>query len=133
MTLATGKGGRYRYYKCNTRISKGNKLCNSRSFPLEKIDELVLNALAEKIFNPERVKILLADMKKQLKAAQDSQDDGLKKLTKELDEIKIATERLYEAVEKGYLSLDSSLQERSHKKTGIIDSSCWISPSANIA
>jgi site-specific DNA recombinase len=24
MTLATGKGGRYRNYKCNTRIGKGD-------------------------------------------------------------------------------------------------------------
>jgi len=115
MTLATGKGGRYRYYKCNTRISKGNTLCDSRSFPMEKIDALVLNALADKVFDPKRVKTMLSDMKKQIKAAQESQNDGLNKLKKELEEIKTATERLYEAVERGFLPLDSSLQERSHK------------------
>ncbi|QOJ19239.1 MAG: hypothetical protein HRU77_00110 [Gammaproteobacteria bacterium] len=69
-------------------------------------------------------------------APPDSQDDGLKKLTKELDEIKLAIDRLYEAVEKGFLPLDSSLQERSHKlnarKAGIIDSGCGIpTPAAN--
>jgi len=115
MTLATGKGGRYRYYKCNTKISKGNKFCDSRSFPMEKLDTLILNALADKVFDPKRVKTMLSDMKKQIKAAQESQDDSLKKLTKELDELKTATDRLYEAVEKGLLPLDSSLQERSHK------------------
>jgi hypothetical protein len=115
MTLATGKGGRYRYYKCNTRISKGIKLCDSPSHPMEKLDSLILTALANKVFDPDRVKIMLSDMKKQIKAAQESQDDGLKKLTKELGEIKTATDRLYEAVEKGFLPLDSSLQERSHK------------------
>jgi hypothetical protein len=115
MTLATGKGGRYRYYKCNTRISKGNKLCDSHSTPMEKLDTLVLSALADKVFNPDRVKSMLSDMKKQIKAAEASQNDGLKKLTKELDELKTATERLYEAVEKGLLPLDSTLQERSHR------------------
>lgn len=115
MTLATGKGGRYRYYKCNTRISKGIKLCDSHSHPMEKLDSLILTALADKIFDPKRVKTMLSDMKKQLKTAQESQDDGLKKLTKELEELKVKTERLYEAVEEGYLPLDSSLQERSHK------------------
>jgi|CXWL01.1.fsa_nt_gi DNA invertase Pin-like site-specific DNA recombinase len=115
MTLATGKGGRYHYYKCNTRISKGNSLCCNASYPMEKIDALVLNALADKVFDPKRIKTMLSDMKKQIKAAQASQDDGLKKLTKELDEIKTATDRLYEAVEKGFLPLDASLQERSHK------------------
>ena len=29
MTLATGKGGRYRYYKCNTRIAKHNDDCDT--------------------------------------------------------------------------------------------------------
>ncbi len=115
MTLATGKGGQYRYYKCNTRISKGNKLCESRSLPMKKLDSLVLNALADKVFDPERVKTMLAVMKKQIKVAQGSQDDGVKKLTKELDELKTATERLYEAVEKGLLPLDSALQEHSHR------------------
>ena len=115
MTLATGKGGRYRYYKCNTRISKGNKLCDGRSIPMEKLDKLILTALADKVFDPNRVKIILSDMKKQIKATKESQDEGLKKLTKELDEIKLATDRLLEAVEKGLLPLDSSLQERSHK------------------
>jgi site-specific DNA recombinase len=115
MTLATGKGGSYRYYKCNTKISKGTKLCDSRSFPMEKLDTLILNALADKVFDSKRVKTMLSDMKKQIKVAQESQDDGLKKLTKELDELKTATDRLYEAVEKGLLPLDSSLQERSHK------------------
>jgi len=64
MTLATGKGGRYRYYKCNTRISKGNKLCDGKSIPMEKLDSLILNALADKVFDPERVKTMLSDMKK---------------------------------------------------------------------
>lgn len=82
---------------------------------MEKLDSLILTALADKVFDPERVKTMLSDMKKQIKAAQESQDDGLKKLTKELDEIKLATDRLYEAVEKGLLPLDSSLQERAHK------------------
>ncbi len=82
---------------------------------MEKIDALVLNTLADKVFDPKRVKTMLSDMKKQIKVAQESQNDGLNKLKKELEEIKTATERLYEAVEKGFLPLDSSLQERSHK------------------
>ena len=40
MTVTWGKGGQYRYYKCNARISKGNTACPSKNFPLEKIDNL---------------------------------------------------------------------------------------------
>jgi site-specific DNA recombinase len=67
------------------------------------------------VSTPKRVKTILSDIKKQIKAAQESQNDGLNKLKKELEEIKTATDRLYEAVEKGFLPLDVSLQERSHK------------------
>jgi hypothetical protein len=45
-------------------------------------------------------------IKKQIKTAQESQDNGLKKLAKELEEIKLATECLNEAVEKEYLPLE---------------------------
>src|SRR5207249_9290237 len=38
MTLATGKGGRYRYYKCNTRIGQGRTLCSARSIPMERLE-----------------------------------------------------------------------------------------------
>ena len=49
MTLATGKGGRYRYYKCNTRIAKNNHDCDTPAIPMEKLDTLVLQALADKV------------------------------------------------------------------------------------
>ena len=115
MTLATGKGGKYRYYKCNTRIGKGNHLCDCPAVPMAKLDTLVLDALAEKVFTPERLRLLLQELKAKLKAAEQDQEGQLKSLSKELEELQQGTERLYEAVEKGLLPLDGSLQERAHK------------------
>ncbi len=43
---------------------------------------------------------MLSDMKERIKATKDSQDGELKKLIKGLNETKIATDRLYEAVER---------------------------------
>ena len=115
MTLVTGKGGRYRYYKCNTRIGKGNHLCEGKPVPMEKLDTLVLDALAEKVFTPERLRVLLQELKAKHKAAHAEQDNQLKALSKELEELQKGAERLYEAVEKGLLPLDASLQDRAHK------------------
>ena len=84
MTLATGKGGRYRYYKCNTRIGKGNHLCDCPTVPMEKLDRLVLDALAEKVFTPERLRVLLRELKARLKAAQSDHAGQLGVLKKEL-------------------------------------------------
>lgn len=42
LTAVTGKSGRYLYYKCANRQSKGNHACPSRNYPMDKLDEAVL-------------------------------------------------------------------------------------------
>jgi site-specific DNA recombinase len=112
MTTATGKGGLYRYYKCNTRISKGNQLCSTPSLPMKKLDALVMEALLDKVLTPSRMKVMLSELRKRQKSKINKQDDQSKPLQRELELISAGTTRLYEAVEKGLLPLDETLQER---------------------
>ena len=112
MTLATGKGGRYRYYKCNTRIGQGRTLCTARSIPMERLDATVLQALADRVFAPKRVRVMLAELRAKLKSGRRTEDERLRVLKSELDDVKTALDRLYEAVEKGFLPQDASLQDR---------------------
>ena len=114
MTIATGKGGRYRYYKCTSRINAGPSTCTSGNLPMEKLDQLILDAMAEKVFTPERVALMLKEFRDRLKSSRDKHDDALYQLKKELDAVQQATERLYEAVEQG-LPFNDSLKERVHK------------------
>ena len=115
MTLATGKGGRYRYYKCNTKIGKGVHLCQTPSIPMQKLDGIVLEALADQVFTPDRVQIMMEEMRKHQRASMKDQEGQLKPLQKEMDNLKLATDRLYEAVEKGLLPMDETLTQRAHK------------------
>lgn len=117
MTIATGKGGRYRYYKCSNRISQLAKgsTCTNGNIPMEKLDSLILDAVANRVFTPQRVESMLKELQKNLKNSRTDQDEQLKKLTKELDGIKGQTDRLYEAVEKGLIPLDGILEERVQK------------------
>ena len=115
MTLATGKWGKYRYYKCQSRIAKGNHACDSPNLPMQKMDELVLKALADKVLTPIRLKSMIAEAKKYLRNSHSEHDAQLKRLTKELNDLKIRSERLFEAVENGFLPMDSALQSRAHK------------------
>ncbi len=112
MTTATGKGGRYRYYKCNTRIGQHSGACSTPALPMEKTDALVLAAFADKVLTPERMGAMLKEMKFHLKNAQARQDDTLGPLQKELTELETATNRLFEAVEKGLLPMDDMLRDR---------------------
>ena len=58
---------------------------------------------------------MLKELQARLKAAKSDHHEELKKLARELEEIKQGTDRLYEAVEKGILPINESLTERAHK------------------
>lgn len=115
MTTATGKSGRYRYYKCNTRIGQSSNACCTPAVPMAKMDNLVLTAFADKVLTPERMKNMLREMKLLLKGAKARREDTLVPLQRELTELETATNRLYEAVEKGLLPMDETLRDRAQK------------------
>ena len=62
MIVATGKSGRYRYYKCRTQIQKGTG-CSGRTVPVKQLDNLIRQALGERVFIPERVQTMLAELR----------------------------------------------------------------------
>ena len=115
MTLASGKGGRYRYYKCSSRILRGKDTCTSGNLPMEKVDRLVLTALADRVFAPKRVVTMLQRLRDRLSQSQSDLDGKIKKLTKELEDVQRRTTQLYEAVEQGHLPLDATLTDRAQK------------------
>lgn len=112
MTLATGKGGRYRYYECRTRITKGKGVCRSGNIAVEKLDSLVLDALSRRVFTPARVSSMLKSLGSDLRKSKETHNERIRELSKELDDLKQGTDRLYEAVERGLLPLDSCLHDR---------------------
>jgi len=115
MTLATGKGGRYRYYKCNTRIGQSIGACSTSAVPVAKLDRAVLTALADKVLTPQRLKEMLRELKARLRKTQAGHDDQVRGLQRELAELELATNRLFEAVEKGSLPMDEMLSARAQK------------------
>jgi site-specific DNA recombinase len=62
MTLRTGKGGRYRYYTCSIKARQGETGCKGRSIPMEKLDNLVAEHLADRLLQPERREEILASV-----------------------------------------------------------------------
>ena len=53
----------------------------------QKLDRLVLDALADKVFTPERLRVLLRELKARLKVAQSEHAGQLGALKKELEEL----------------------------------------------
>jgi len=112
MTLATGKSGRYRYYKCSRRINKGNAQCSGRNVPLPLLDELVLWELEQRVFTPLKLREILAEARRALHSRTATDRQKLERLQTELRRKDESLQRLYEGVETGVLTLDETLQRR---------------------
>lgn len=59
---------------------------------MEKLDALVLQAVANRVFTPERVEVMIKELQKNLKQSSADHDEQLKKLTRELDSLKEQTD-----------------------------------------
>lgn len=112
MTLATGKGGKYRYYKCTNRINQGPGACESQNIRMEKLDQAVLGVLAEEVCQPERIEFMLTELKDGLKASHADQASRIPSLEKAMRDIDIRQQRLFDALETGYMKADEVFEKR---------------------
>jgi DNA invertase Pin-like site-specific DNA recombinase len=118
MTLRTGKFNQYRYYTCAGGAQKGPIKCQGCSVPMAGLDDLVVDQLAERIFDPGRLTELLQGYLDDSQQADHGRRQRLGRLKAELTETEGAIQRLLALVEKGHLDLDDpALGERlrSHK------------------
>ena len=115
MTVATGKSGLYKYYKCTRRKSQGNHACTSENLPMEKLDGLVLNQLAEKVFAPERLQTLMSELRKRIKSSKDSQQERINEINRQIKLVEKKQENLLNAIEMGAIELDEATQRRSQQ------------------
>ena len=100
MTMATGKGdgGTYYYYRCSTKTRKSAKLCASSPVRMDQFDKSIQETLADVVFTPERVKIMLSELKRTLK------DDGgatLQSLQRRKDALQVKLKNAYRAIANG--------------------------------
>jgi len=112
MVLQTAKNNQYRYYKCSARISKGNTACKSKSYPMEKLDNLVLEAFKGKIYTPDHIRTVVDTLRQNANLRGGEEKIRLKKLDGELKDLEQAENKLFEAIEKGVLELDDRLKTR---------------------
>ena len=65
MTLRTGTsstGKIHKYYTCSTCARMGKTVCKGRSIPMDKLDTLVTENLIERLFQPERLNVILGKL-----------------------------------------------------------------------
>ncbi|MBK1679882.1 hypothetical protein CKO20_05765 [Rhodocyclus tenuis] len=114
VTLVTGKSGRYRYYKCSNRQSKGNHACQSRNFPEDKLDRLIIEQLADRVCAPDRLHELITELRKRTRDTKDAEQHKINELNRLLKKAEAAQRNLYAAIENG-LPFDETLQKRAQE------------------
>lgn len=107
MTLVTGKSGKYRYYKCTSRHSQGNHACTSGNLPMENLDELVLGKLADQIFAPERLQVMMTALRKHIHSSKNGQQTRINELNRQIKQIEKKQENMWQAIENGMPSDDT--------------------------
>ena len=115
MTLVTGKSGRYKYYKCTSRHSQGNHAYTSKNLPMERLDDLVLNSMADKIFAPERLQVMVAELRRRIQSSKDDQQGRINELNRQLKLVEKKQDNLLNAIENGTIELDDTTQRRAQQ------------------
>ncbi len=113
MTLRTGKSGRYRYYTCAGCAQKGKTHCPGRSISMAALDGMVLEHLADRLFTPDRLRVVLHAYVARSAEADASRREQLAQARRALTEAQGRLVRLLELVEHGLMDVnDPTLKER---------------------
>ncbi len=106
MTIRTGKSGRYRYYTCAGCAQKGKSHCAGRSISMPVLDDMVLGHLTDRLFTPERLKIILEAYIAQSADAQIERSRKLAVARQRQTEISGKISRLLQMVANGLIESD---------------------------
>jgi site-specific DNA recombinase len=113
MLLRTGKSGRYKYLTCASAALRGKRACKGQSVRMDMIDNAVIDAVTQRVFEPSRLRILLGEMFDRSEAGSLKMDKEIKHQRKALAEATTRLQRIYSAIENGLADLqDPLLKER---------------------
>lgn len=104
LAIATGKGGRYRYYRCSGRLRRGETACEGTSIRDEKLETIVIDAMAERLLRSERLRELLANLLDDSTAAVRERQAHLKALRTERTRVGGAMQNMFDFIEQGIVS-----------------------------
>ncbi len=113
MTLRTGKGGRYRYYTCSTKVRQGETGCLGRTLPMDRLDRVVADHIEQRLLQPKRLEQILSSVLDRREERAERRSAHIAELRKRVSEADAKLKRLYDAIENGITDLsDPMLKDR---------------------
>ena len=101
MRIRTGKSGKYRYYTCSTKADSGRTVCKGVSIPMPKLDEAVIDALCDRIIQPDRLKEITGALVVRNSGRRDALQKELLELRRQRRDIGMQIQNLVDAIETG--------------------------------
>jgi site-specific DNA recombinase len=109
----TRRGNRsYSYYSCAGCHQKGRTVCKGRHIPMSKLDDLVVENVKDRLFRPDRLRIILETLVERQGSKDKAVGDRRSALERELSSKEEKLARLYRAIEDGIVDLDAQLKDR---------------------
>ena len=109
LRIYTGKGNRYRYYKCSRKGDHGASVCKGYSIADHKLDDLVIEAMLGRVITPERLEAILPQLVARAGKAHTNTLRRIKALTVEKRTVDKQLTNLYTLIATDTLERDSSL------------------------
>ncbi len=121
MRLRTGKGGRYRYYTCAAKVDKGTTACSGGTVPMQKLDDLVTEAICERVLEPDRLREIVGALFERNSGRKEALQHELRKLHNEKRELSNQVQNLLDLMETGGLEVGPAIRERFSKRQSEVE------------
>ncbi len=101
-----GKSGKYLYYKCNSRLTRGPSVCQGSAMNARKLESFVLDRIKENILTEENLRQLVDLTNEEMRVNKRHAIKQLDYLDKEARSVEQKLEHVYAAVESGRVDID---------------------------
>ena len=98
--------GKYPYYRCSTKVTKGKDSCDNRNLRGDELDELILKKATSIIFSKENLSKYKDLISKTVKDEKKERQNRLSTLSKEQKEIERKKSVYFDGIESGKLDMD---------------------------
>lgn len=116
MTTVTGKSGRYQYYGCSNRARAGATICKGRRIARSKLDNIVLDAVEQRLLLPERLRDLLSGWLDLTSEAIEARREKLRQLKTRQTHLEAGIDRLLDLVAEGHLTASDARFAKKHSE-----------------
>ena len=106
------RGKAYHYYTCAGCHQKGATVCKGRHIPEARLDHIVIEAVKDKLLQPERLAAILGALIERQGHKDVAVQERRASLRAELAQKDEKLGRLYKAIEEGIVALDEQLKSR---------------------